>query len=308
MFVQEGKSRLFYKVYGTGEHVVLAFHGYGQEHSHFYNIAAALPQVKVIAFDLFFHGRSVLSKKDMPLQKAFLARLIATFLAEHQISRFSVMAFSMGGKFALTLLEAFPDKIERVLLVAPDGISTSFWYSVATYPGWLQGLFKQTVVRPARFFKFINWLDKRRLVDRGLLKFAAYQMNDTQKRLRVYKSWVGYRTLTFDIRKIVGILKKRSSEDLQVMLEELTATAITASLKESFETIIREGVEKTLNLSELTLADVRTGKPDAKNKMLLPVTATLNTRANQPLPLRFEALKINGRYFLFQRMQWQTVN
>ncbi len=103
-------------------------------------------------------------------------------------------------------------------------------------------------------------------------------------------------------------LKKRSSEDLQVMLEELTATAITASLKESFETIIREGVEKTLNLSELTLADVRTGKPDAKNKMLLPVTATLNTRANQPLPLRFEALKINGRYFLFQRMQWQTVN
>lgn len=209
MFVQEGKARLFYQVYGSGERVVLAFHGYGQDHSHFQTIAAALPQIKLIAFDLFFHGRSVLPKKDMPLQKDYLARIITKFLEQHHIDRFSLLAFSMGGKFAFTLLEYFPDKVDRLLLVAPDGISTSFWYSLATYPGWLQGLFKRTVVRPARFFTFINWLEKRRLVDRGLIKFAAYQMNSTQKRLRVYKSWVGYRALTFDIRKIVRILNSR---------------------------------------------------------------------------------------------------
>ncbi|QNF33862.1 alpha/beta hydrolase [Adhaeribacter swui] len=210
MFVQEGRSRLHYKIYGRGEQVVLAFHGYGQDHSHFYNLAGVLPHVKIIAFDLFFHGQSVLHKKDMSLQKEFLAKLIQKFLDEHQIKRFSLMAFSMGGKFALTLLEAFPEKINQVLLVAPDGISTSFWYSVATYPGWLQGLFKRTVVRPARFFKFINWLDNKRLIDPGLIKFAAWQMNSTQKRLRVYKSWVGFRTLTFDIRKIVNLLNNQN--------------------------------------------------------------------------------------------------
>ncbi len=210
MFVQEGRSRMFYRVYGTGEQVVLAFHGYGQDHTHFYNIANALPHLKLVAFDLFFHGSSGLHKKDMPLQKEFLAKLIRKFLNEQQISRFSLMAFSMGGKFALTLLEAFPEQINQILLVAPDGISTSFWYSVATYPGWLQGLFKRTVVRPARFFKFINWLDNKRLVDPGLIKFAAWQMNSTQKRLRVYKSWVGFRTLTFDIRKIVNLLNTQN--------------------------------------------------------------------------------------------------
>ena len=199
---------MFYRIYGTGEKVVLAFHGYGQDHTHFSGISAALPGVRILAFDLFFHGQSVLHKKDLPLQKAFLGELIHQVLQEHQISRFSIMAFSMGGKFALTLLELFPDKIEQVLLVAPDGISTSFWYSVATYPGWLQGLFKQTVVRPARFFKFINWLDKYKLIDSGLIKFAAFQMSNTQKRLRVYKSWVGFRTLTFDIRRIVSLLNR----------------------------------------------------------------------------------------------------
>ncbi|MDQ3289852.1 MAG: alpha/beta hydrolase [Bacteroidota bacterium] len=209
MFVQIGRSRLHYRVYGTGEQVVLAFHGYGQDHSHFYNMAQALPHIKIAAFDLFFHGQSVLHKKDTPLQKEFLAQLISKFLEEQQIDRFSLMAFSMGGKFALALLEAFPDKIDKVLLIAPDGISTSFWYNVATYPGWLQGLFKRTVIRPARFFKFIDWLDSTRLVDPGLTKFAAWQMNSTQKRLRVYKSWTGFRTLTFDIRKIVRLLNSR---------------------------------------------------------------------------------------------------
>ncbi|QMU27615.1 hypothetical protein [Adhaeribacter radiodurans] len=106
----------------------------------------------------------------------------------------------------------------------------------------------------------------------------------------------------------LAAVKKTASEDMQAVLEGLTSESITASLKESFETVIREGISKTLNLTELTLADVREGTSSAKNKALIPVTATLTTRTNQSLPLRFEVLKINGRYFLFQRMIWQSAN
>ena len=103
-------------------------------------------------------------------------------------------------------------------------------------------------------------------------------------------------------------LKKKSSEDLQAVLQEVTAEEVTTILREAFNTVIQEGVDKTLNLTELTLGDVREGKSSAKNKVLIPVTATLTTKANQALPLQFEALKINGRYFLFQRMEWQASN
>ncbi len=112
----------------------------------------------------------------------------------------------MGGKFALSLIEAFPEQIDKVLLVAPDGVKTNFWYSMATYPGWLQGLFKRTVLRPVPFFKFVGFLGKYKLIDKGLLRFASWQMDSTPKRLRVYKSWVGFSQLTFDIRKIVQLL------------------------------------------------------------------------------------------------------
>jgi hypothetical protein len=103
-------------------------------------------------------------------------------------------------------------------------------------------------------------------------------------------------------------LQKKSSEDLQAVLQDLTAEEVTTTLREAFNTVIQEGIDKTLNLTELTLGDVRTGKPDSKNKILIPVTAILTTKANQALPLRFEALNINGRYFLFQRMEWQGSN
>ena len=103
-------------------------------------------------------------------------------------------------------------------------------------------------------------------------------------------------------------LQKKSSEDVQAVLQDLTAEEVNTTLREAFNTVIQEGVDKTLNFAELTLGDVREGKSSVKNKVLIPVTATLTTRANQALPLRFEALKINGRYFLFQRMEWQASN
>jgi pimeloyl-ACP methyl ester carboxylesterase len=121
------------------------------------------------------------------------------------------MAFSMGGKFALTLVEVFPKQINRILLVAPDGIKTNFWYSLATYPGWMQGLFKRTVLRPVPFFKFVSLLDRYNIVDKGLLRFANWHMESTPKRLRIYKSWMGFSQLTFDIRKIVHSLNQHQT-------------------------------------------------------------------------------------------------
>lgn len=214
-FVELEKARLHYQRFGQGERVILAFHGYGQDSSHFLPIAEALrPDCSIYAFDLFFHGKSKLPKSKTPLQKNFLADLISKFLLEEQIGRFSVMAFSMGGKFALTLIEAFAGLIDKVLLVAPDGINTNFWYSLATYPGWMQGLFKRTVLRPAPFFRFVSFLDRHKIVDKGLLRFANWHMESTPKRMRIYRSWMSFSQLNFDIRKIVRLINENKIEML----------------------------------------------------------------------------------------------
>ncbi|ARS36407.1 alpha/beta fold hydrolase [Pontibacter actiniarum] len=208
-FLLHDRSKLHYRVIGRGSRVLLAFHGYGQSSSYYLPMEKALGEdYTIYAFDLFYHGQSHLHKHNMPLTKEFLAAFVTHFLEKQGIERFSLMGFSMGGKFALTLVEQMPQRIQELFLIAPDGIKTSFWYNIATYPGWLQQLFKRTVLKPEPFFKMLQVLSKYNLVHKSLLRFAHYQMDSTPKRLRVYRSWIGFRDLNFDIRRIVSLLNQ----------------------------------------------------------------------------------------------------
>lgn len=203
------KSKLHYRKIGSGSKVLLAFHGYGQSSLYYHPMEQALGRdYTIYAFDLFFHGGSRLHKDDMPLSREFMKMMIGQLLEKYRIERFSVMGFSMGGKFALALIEQMPERVEELYLIAPDGIKTNFWYDIATYPGWMQQLFKRTVVKPEPFFKFLQVLHKYKLAHKSLIRFAHYQMDSTAKRLRVYRSWIGFRELNFDIRQIVRLLNK----------------------------------------------------------------------------------------------------
>ncbi|MCB2409652.1 alpha/beta fold hydrolase [Hymenobacter lucidus] len=203
------KTLLHFRKYGTGPRVVLAFHGYGQSEGHWRGMAAVLgPDVTLYAFDLFYHGSSKLAKADSPLTKKRLGELLGEFLAEQNIEKFGLLAFSMGAKFALTAVEQFQTRVEKVWLIAPDGIKTQFWYALATYPPWMRGVLGRAVLRPQRLLRFIDGLAQRRLVDSGLVRFAQWQLDSREKRLRVYRSWVGFRNLVFNTRQLASLLNR----------------------------------------------------------------------------------------------------
>jgi pimeloyl-ACP methyl ester carboxylesterase len=103
-------------------------------------------------------------------------------------------------------MEAFPGMVRRIFLIAPDGIKTSFWYSMATYPVILRRFFRSMIGSYERFEKFAALLHRLKLVDQGLLRFADYQMGTHEKRQRVYFSWVVFRHLRFDIGKITALI------------------------------------------------------------------------------------------------------
>jgi pimeloyl-ACP methyl ester carboxylesterase len=128
----------------------------------------------------------------------------------NNIHEFSLFGYSMGAKFALATLESFPEKIRQLTLVAPDGIKTSRWYSLATYPTMLRTFFKSMIHHHSRFLGIARMLGKLRLMDRGLIKFAELQMNTEEKRKRVYYSWVVFRHLTFDLVSIAKLINDHS--------------------------------------------------------------------------------------------------
>jgi pimeloyl-ACP methyl ester carboxylesterase len=206
-FIRYKDSSLHYASTGNGNRHLLVFHGFGQDMSVFEFFAASLArQYTFYVFDLYFHGKSTWAGGEKTLTKEEWKETINLFLTENDINRFSVAGFSLGGKFALATLEAFPDKTEGIFLIAPDGIKTSFWYSLATYPVIFRKFFKSMILYPERFLSLARWLNKTGLVDPGLIRFAEYQMNTGEKRSRVYHSWIVFRQLRFDLNHIARLI------------------------------------------------------------------------------------------------------
>jgi len=192
---------------------MLTFHGYGQDNTVFekYN------GYTFFHIDLFFHGKSVWSKNEEPLEKDEWKSLIEELLAQNNIRSFSLLGFSMGGKFALATLEAFPDRVNEIILLAPDGIKTSTWYSLATYPIAFRNFFKSMIANHERFLRIARGAKKLGLIDNGVLRFVETQMDSEEKRKRVYYSWVVFRHLQVDIDKIKRIVEKNNI-DLKVFV------------------------------------------------------------------------------------------
>jgi pimeloyl-ACP methyl ester carboxylesterase len=192
---------------GTGDRTLIAFHGFGQSGQVFHELAASLSDSHTVYLvDIFFHGNSEWRLDEQPLEKEFWNRLLKKFLDEQSINTFSLLGFSMGGKFVLATLEAFPDRVKEIFLLAPDGIKTSMWYSLATYPVAFRNLFKSMIKKPQRFNAIATFVSRIGLIDKGILRFVESQMSTAKKRKRVYYSWVVFRHLTFSMETIANLI------------------------------------------------------------------------------------------------------
>ncbi|MBX2962483.1 MAG: alpha/beta hydrolase [Cyclobacteriaceae bacterium] len=196
---------LHYAKAGNGPKNLLLFHGFGQNHQVFLPLAESLGNsFTIYVFDLFFHGQSVWPHGDKPIEKDFYTALMKAFLKEHQINRFSIGGFSLGARFALVLTEAMSDRIDHLYLLAPDGIKSNPWYTLATYPLLLRKFFKSMIHKPDRFFSLAKTMTGLHLMDKKLVRFAESQMSTEEKRNRVYHAWVVFRHLNVDLKTLTS--------------------------------------------------------------------------------------------------------
>src|SRR6185312_5504156 len=201
------KALLHFSKYGRGDKVLLCFHGYGQSNKDFNILQEALKdKYTVYTFDLFYHGESFWHEKEKPLSKEFWYELVNAFLNTHHVQYFSVAGFSMGGKFTLPIVKYFSDRIEKIILIAPDGVTLNFWYKLATGFSFTRALLRTIVVKPNLYLNLIKLFSIVKLVPSSTVKFANSQMITRQQRRRVYYSWVVFRMLKVNIKEIARLI------------------------------------------------------------------------------------------------------
>ena len=201
-------STIGYYRFGSGSKVAICFHGFGENAAMFGFLANyADNQYTFYSIDLPFHGKTDW-KDGLNFTSTDLQQIVEEILQKNNHTlptknySLSLLGFSLGGRMALSLYQAMPDKIQKLILLAPDGLKMNFWYWLATQTWLGNKFFAFTMKKPGWFFGFLKLLNKLKLVNASIFKFVNYYIGDAEVRRLLYARWTTLRKLRPNLRRI----------------------------------------------------------------------------------------------------------
>ncbi len=200
------KGKLAYLKTGNGSDVVLIFHGFGQSHQDMLPFDEIRNQnQRFIYIDMFYHGRSQWLDSRRKLDRIQWIELIKLLQKQENFEQFNLVGYSMGGKFSMLTYELFVNEVKSLTLLAPDGIKTGLWYSMANYPNFIHPVFKRMVFKPNRFFGITDGLNSAGLVEKSFVKFVKTQLETRSNRAQAYFVWKVFGGIQLQLGKIIQL-------------------------------------------------------------------------------------------------------
>lgn len=209
------RSQVSWYRFGTGPQPVICFHGYAEDGTMYHFLERyAGDQYSFLAVDLPFHGQTQWNE-GLAFTHTDLQQIMEELLALNNFKplnrTLSLIGFSLGGRVALSLYQAWPGRIEKLLLLAPDGLKVNCWYRLATRNAPGRRLFAFTMKHPGWFFGLLQLLNKTGLVNASIFKFVGYSIGDAQARLRLYQRWISLRKLQPELPRIKSHIRQNKT-------------------------------------------------------------------------------------------------
>jgi len=200
-FIEYQGSRFHAIKYGVGVELIICFHGYGEQGGTFSIFEEILGRkYTLIAIDMPFHGKTEW-RGGLLFEVEGLIEIINKVVGSEE-AQFSLMGYSMGGRIAFRLLEALPNRVRQLVLVAPDGLHKNPWQRFSTQTWLGNKLFKFTMEHPAWLFKLMKLAFILRILNPSIEKFLHYYLDDEEQRLKLYKRWTTMRKYRPSIPRI----------------------------------------------------------------------------------------------------------
>jgi pimeloyl-ACP methyl ester carboxylesterase len=206
-FLPYQHSIIHYSVFGTGKKILFCFHGYGENGNSFELLKPLLEKdFTMVCIDLPFHGKTEWNEGLLFIPNQLIE--IMSLIKELNHQAINLLGYSMGGKASLQLLQLIPAQIERVVLIAPDGLHNNFWHWFSTQTFIGNKLFKFSIHHPSGIFFLMKLADKLRLINKSILKIAHYYMDDKNERELLYKRWITMRKFKPVLSSVKSNIKK----------------------------------------------------------------------------------------------------
>jgi 2-succinyl-6-hydroxy-2,4-cyclohexadiene-1-carboxylate synthase len=100
-----------------GQQMLVLFHGFTGSTKTWHPVVEQLPQhIRVIAVDLIGHGQSAAPQDVHYYSMAAQVELLEALFKELQLTTFTLVGYSMGGRVALSYAVQYPKRIEQLIL------------------------------------------------------------------------------------------------------------------------------------------------------------------------------------------------
>lgn len=200
-------SQISYFEFGNGNKIILCFHGYGESAESFLFLETLLAKdFRIISIDAPFHGKT-LWHEGLNFTCGDLREIISLITPKNE-QPFYLLGYSMGGRIALSLLQAMPSQIERIVLLATDGLHKNFWYWFSTQTFIGQKIFAFTMKYPKAFFLLLKLAGKLKLINNSIDKVTHYYVDDATERKLLYERWITMRKFKPDAGKIALLINQ----------------------------------------------------------------------------------------------------
>lgn len=120
-FVELQDGEIAYTKEGSGKKTIIFIHGLSSNGDAWYrNIENLKDDFTCYAIDLPGYGKSFLKAENY--SPTYFAEIVNEFARKMKVEKFTLVGHSMGGQTALKFASKYPEKLEKLILVAPAGI------------------------------------------------------------------------------------------------------------------------------------------------------------------------------------------
>lgn len=182
-------STISYLRFGTGDRLLFAFHGFGDRAAMWLSIEEGFStDFTVIAIDLPFHGHTIWR------EEVFRSRDFETIVEElaelERKKRFSLAGFSFGARIVERLFFRFQDRIDLLLLFAPDGFGTKWLFGITWIPLFIRRFTKWILERPEWFVRILSFFYRKKHLNRFIYSFTYNHLGRVERRARLFSYWL----------------------------------------------------------------------------------------------------------------------
>jgi pimeloyl-ACP methyl ester carboxylesterase len=185
-FLELLNGRVAYRELGYGPKCLLVFHGFGQDGSVLLPLMRAFPEAAYTCYfiDLPFHGQT--KWEDPVFSPGDLMQVIRKLTAGRP---WEGLGHSLGGRLWISLLPELKQQPERLYLLAPDGLGSSWGGLIDHTPAGMRYRTARWLKRPIRFLQLVSLLRDWGVIDRFALRYLQTQLATEATRQRLFGTW-----------------------------------------------------------------------------------------------------------------------